>query len=59
MNEAACGGGRFRVRLYQRLWLPGEGVTLDVAHVGNCDLGPLRLQTHTAFIFPAHHGADG
>src|SRR5579864_1718422 len=32
---------------------------LDIAHVGDGELGPLRLQPCTPVIFPAHQGADG
>ena len=35
------------------------GDALDVAHIGDRDFGPLRLQPRAAAIFSVHHGADG
>jgi len=35
------------------------GQALNIAHVGDRNLGPLRLQPRTAAIFPVHHGSDG
>jgi hypothetical protein len=32
---------------------------LDIAHVGDCHLGPLGLQPRAAAISPVHHGSDG
>src|SRR5258708_31552579 len=32
---------------------------LSIAHVGDNDLGPLRLQPRAAAILPVHHRADG
>ena len=33
--------------------------TLDIAHVGHCDLGPLQPQLRATAVFPMHHRADG
>ncbi len=35
------------------------GDALDITHVGDRDLSPLRLQPRTAAIFSMHHGAHG
>jgi hypothetical protein len=34
------------------------GHALDIAHVGDRNLSPLRFQPSAAAIFSMHHGAD-
>ena len=43
-------------------WFAGGervGHAFDIAHVGDRDLGTVRLEPRATCVFAVHHGADG